>query len=37
MKLGLVDGNTQFLYGTKNRANASMKHTWTARNELEFP
>jgi transposase len=30
LKLGLIEGNTLFLDGTKVRANASMKHTWTA-------
>jgi len=30
LKLGLVEGNTLFVDGTKVRANASMKHTWTA-------
>jgi transposase len=30
LKLGLIDGNTLFVDGTKIRANASMKHTWTA-------
>lgn len=29
LKLGLVDGNTLFVDGTKMLANASMKHTWT--------
>jgi transposase len=28
-KLGLIEGNTLFVDGTKVRANASMKHTWT--------
>jgi len=30
LRLGLVEGNTLFVDGTKIRANASMKHTWTA-------
>ncbi len=30
LKLGLIEGNTLFVDGTKIRANASMKHTWTA-------
>jgi transposase len=30
LKLGLVEGNTLFVDGTKIRANASMKNTWTA-------
>jgi transposase len=30
LRLGLVEGNTLFVDGTKVRANASMKHTWTA-------
>jgi len=30
IKLGLIEGNTLFLDGTKIKANASMKHTWTA-------
>lgn len=29
VKLGLIEGNTLFVDGTKIRANASMKHTWT--------
>lgn len=29
LKLGLIEGNTLFVDGTKIRANASMKHTWT--------
>jgi transposase len=29
LKLGLVEGNTLFVDGTKVRANASMKNTWT--------
>jgi transposase len=29
-RLGLVEGNTLFVDGTKMRANASMKNTWTA-------
>ena len=29
LKLGLIEGNTLFVDGTKVRANASMKHTWT--------
>ncbi len=29
LQLGLIDGNTLFVDGTKVRANASMKHTWT--------
>jgi transposase len=29
LKLGLIEGNTLFLDGTKIRANASMKNTWT--------
>ncbi len=29
MKLGLIEGNTLFVDGTKIRANVSMKHTWT--------
>lgn len=28
LKLGLIEGNTLFVDGTKLRANASMKHTW---------
>jgi transposase len=31
LRLGLIDGNTLFVDGTKVRANASMKHTWTAK------
>jgi transposase len=30
LRLGLIEGNTLFVDGTKIRANASMKHTWTA-------
>ena len=30
LKLGLIEGNTLFVDGTKIQANASMKHTWTA-------
>jgi len=30
LRLGLIEGNTLFVDGTKVRANASMKHTWTA-------
>jgi transposase len=30
VRLGLIAGNTLFVDGTKIRANASMKHTWTA-------
>jgi len=30
LRLGLIEGNTLFVGGTKVRANASMKHTWTA-------
>jgi transposase len=30
LRLGLIAGNTPFVDGTKIRANASMKHTWTA-------
>ena len=29
MKLGLIEGNTLFVDGTKIRANASIKNTWT--------
>jgi transposase len=29
LRLGLVEGNTLFVDGTKVRASASMKHTWT--------
>jgi transposase len=29
LKLGLIEGNTLFVDGTKIRANASTKHTWT--------
>lgn len=29
IKLGLIEGNTLFVDGTKIRANASIKHTWT--------
>jgi transposase len=29
LRLGLVEGNTLFVDGTKIRASASMKHTWT--------
>ena len=29
IKLGLIEGNTLFVDGTKIRANASMKNTWT--------
>jgi transposase len=29
LKLGLIEGNTLFVDGTKVRANASMKNTWT--------
>lgn len=29
LKLGLIEGNTLFVDGTKIRANASMKNTWT--------
>lgn len=29
VKLGLIEGNTLFVDGTKIRANASVKHTWT--------
>lgn len=29
IKLGLIDGNTLFVDGTKIRANASIKNTWT--------
>ena len=29
IKLGLIEGNTLFLDGTKIRANASIKNTWT--------
>jgi len=28
LKLGIIEGNTLFVDGTKIRANASMKHTW---------
>jgi len=28
VKLGIIEGNTLFVDGTKLRANASMKHTW---------
>lgn len=31
LQLGLVEGNTLFVDGTKMRANASNKHTWTAK------
>ncbi len=31
VRLGLIEGNTLFVDGTKLRANASMKHTWTAK------
>ncbi len=31
VRLGLIAGNTLFVDGTKMRANASMKHTWTAK------
>jgi transposase len=30
LKLGLIEGNTLFVDGTKIRASASMKNTWTA-------
>jgi transposase len=30
LRLGLIEGNTLFVDGTKIRANASMKNTWTA-------
>jgi transposase len=30
LKLGLIEGNTLFVDGTKILASASMKHTWTA-------
>lgn len=31
LRLGLIEGNTLFVDGTKMRANASNKNTWTAR------
>jgi len=35
MKLGLIEGNTLFVDGTKIRANASMKKTWTEKRCLD--
>ncbi|HAH05234.1 MAG TPA: IS1182 family transposase [Elusimicrobia bacterium] len=35
LKLGLVEGNTLFVDGTKVHANASMKNTWTEKRCLE--
>jgi transposase len=35
IKLGLIEGSTLFVDGTKIRANASMKNTWTEKRCLE--
>lgn len=35
LKLGLIEGNTLFVDGTKLRANASMKNTWTEKRCLD--